>query len=329
MEFISFAALGEDRPPVRVVLLVDEGVQHRVRSDSVATIGTIGLLGDKYVEISMGSPQGQVLADGMDLASVSPLDLNEVVTRGTAAIEGITRLAENVNTVVDDFGRNMGGRGLAETVIAVSDMAKQVQQGQGLLHSLIYDTYEGSGVQSIEHSLATFEEILDEVARGQGILHTLIYEPPQEQDLVMEALAAGANLNSILQKIDRGDGTLGLLVNDPTLYDDLKLLVGGAQRSLLVRSLIRLSAEGVHLMLKLIDKPRSMLALVVEKIPEILIVHVFSGFFEAFLTIAASLYQLIECGDHFVILHFVPPSSLYDSLRFLQINRQYPYQQRF
>jgi phospholipid/cholesterol/gamma-HCH transport system substrate-binding protein len=244
VEFISFAALGEDRPPVRVVLLVDEGVQHRVRSDSVATIGTIGLLGDKYVEISMGSPQGEVLADGTELASVSPLDLNEVVSRGTAAIEGITRLTENVNTVVGDFGRNMGGRGLAETVTAVSDMAKQIQQGEGLLHSLIYDTYEGSGVQSIEQSLASFEEILDEVAHGQGILHTLIYEPPQEQDLVMEALAAGANLNSILQKIDRGEGTLGLLVNDPTLYDDLKLLVGGAQRSLLVRSLIRLSAEG-------------------------------------------------------------------------------------
>jgi phospholipid/cholesterol/gamma-HCH transport system substrate-binding protein len=244
VEFISFAALGADRPPVRVVLLVDEGVQHRVRSDSVATIGTIGLLGDKYVEISMGSPRGQVLADGAELASVSPLDLNEVVARGTAAIEAITSLTENVNTVVDEFGRNMGGRGLAEAVGAIGDMAQEVRQGEGLLHSLIYDSYEGSGVQSIERSLATFEDILDEVAHGEGILHTLIYEPPQEQDLVMEALAAGANMNSILQKIDRGEGTLGLLVNDPTLYDDLKLLVGGAQRSLLVRSLIRLSAEG-------------------------------------------------------------------------------------
>jgi phospholipid/cholesterol/gamma-HCH transport system substrate-binding protein len=244
VEFISFAALGEDRPPVRVVLLVDEGVQHRIRSDSVATIGTIGLLGDKYVEISMGSPEGAVLVDGAELASVSPLDLNEVVTRGTAAIEGVTRLTENVNAVVDDFGRNMGGRGLAEAVTAISDMAKQIQQGEGLLHSLIYDSYEGSGVQSIERSLATFEEILDEVANGQGILHTLIYEPAQEQDLLAQAVAVEANLNSILQKIDRGDGTLGLLVNDPTLYDDLKLLVGGAQRSLLVRSLLRLSAEG-------------------------------------------------------------------------------------
>jgi hypothetical protein len=189
----------------------------------------------------MGAPGGGA-GDGAELASVSPLDLNEVVTRGTAAIEGVTRLTENVNAVVDDFGRNMGGRGLAEAVTAISDMAKQIQQGEGLLHSLIYDSYEGSGVQSIERSLATFEEILDEVANGQGILHTLIYEPAQEQDLLAQAVAVEAN--SILQKIDRGDGTLGLLVNDPTLYDDLKLLVGGAQRSLLVRSLIRLSAEG-------------------------------------------------------------------------------------
>jgi phospholipid/cholesterol/gamma-HCH transport system substrate-binding protein len=158
-------------------------------------------------------------------------------------MDGITRLTENVNGVVEDFGRNMGGRGLAEAVGAISDMAKQVQQGEGLLHSLIYDSYEGGGVESIERALATFEEILDEVAHGQGVLHTLIYEPAEEQELLVEARDAGSRLNAILQKIDRGDGTLGLLVNDPTLYEDLKLLLGGAQRSLLVRSLLRLSAE--------------------------------------------------------------------------------------
>jgi len=32
-------------------------------------------------------------------------------------------------------------------------------------------------------------------------------------------------------------------VADPTLYDDLKQLVGGAQRSVLVRSLVRLSTD--------------------------------------------------------------------------------------
>ena len=56
VEVVTFGGLSEQRPPVRVVLQVVRDVQDRVRSDSVASIGTIGLLGDKYVALSMGTP---------------------------------------------------------------------------------------------------------------------------------------------------------------------------------------------------------------------------------------------------------------------------------
>jgi phospholipid/cholesterol/gamma-HCH transport system substrate-binding protein len=241
VEFVTFAPLEGDLPPVRVVMQIDDAVRDRVRSDSVASIGTIGLLGDKYVELAMGTPEGRVLEEGEQLPSVSPLDLNEVVVRGTEAIDHVATLATNVNRVVEEFGRRMGGAHVAEAMEAVTEIAREVRHGDGLLHSLIYDRYEGGGVGSIERSLATLESILDEVARGDGVLHTLIYEPIGEQDVVAEAIRAGATLNSILRKVDGGEGTVGLLVNDPTLYEDLKLLVGGAQRSVVVRSLIRLS----------------------------------------------------------------------------------------
>jgi len=241
VEFVTFAPLEGERPPVRVVLRVDASVQDRIRSDSATSIGTIGLLGDKYVEISMGTISGSVLQEGDEVASISPVDLNVAVVRGTQAIDNIATLTENVNRVVEEFGESMGGRKMAESFTAMSEMVQEIQQGEGLLHSLIYDSYEGGGVESIEHSLAILEGILDEVAEGSGVLHTLIYEPTVEQDVVMEALEAGARMNSILEKIDSGEGTLGLLLNDPTLYEDLKLLLGGAQRSLVVRSLIRLS----------------------------------------------------------------------------------------
>lgn len=244
VEFISFAALDAGQPPVRVVLLIDEAVKDRIRTDSVASIGTIGLLGDKYIEIGMGTSAGEALADGADLASRSPLDLNDVVARGTEAIDSIATLAGNVNRVVEDFGRHMGGAGMAESVTAVSEIAREIQEGDGLLHSLIYDRYEGSGVESIERSLAIVEEILEAVAHGDGVLHDLIYGSPAEEDIVTQAVQAGARMNRILDKIDRGEGTLGLLLNDPTLYEDLKLLVGGAQRSLVVRSLVRMASDG-------------------------------------------------------------------------------------
>jgi phospholipid/cholesterol/gamma-HCH transport system substrate-binding protein len=210
----------------------------------VASIGTIGLLGDRYVEVSIGSESASPLPDGGELSTVTPTNVNLVIDRGAKTLENVARLAGNLNAVVEDFGRVTGGRRLAESVAALSEIAQQVQEGHGLLHSVIYDQYQGGGVQSIERSLVTLESILDEIAHGDGVLHTLIYERPTDQDVVLEAIEAGSRLNSILAKVESGEGTLGLLLNDPSLYEDLKRLIGGAQRSRAVRTLIRLSTGG-------------------------------------------------------------------------------------
>jgi phospholipid/cholesterol/gamma-HCH transport system substrate-binding protein len=238
---VRFGRLGEARPPVRVVMQVDASVQDRIRSDSVASIATVGLLGDKYVELSMGTPEATVLGNGQEIASVSPMDLSAAVERGTQAIDNIATLAENVNQVVSDFGEAMGGQRAADVTRGLAEVVEEVKVGDGLLHSLIYDRYEGSGVDSAEKALITLEDILREVAEGEGLLHDLIYE---EADTLAGLAAADERLNSILEKIDAGEGTLGLLVNDPGLYADLQALLGGAQRSRVVRTLIRLSGEG-------------------------------------------------------------------------------------
>ncbi|HEY5658419.1 MAG TPA: MlaD family protein [Myxococcota bacterium] len=244
VESVDFEERESGRPAVQVVLQVDRDVSDQIREDSVASIGTIGLLGDRYVEVSLGTSRAAVLAPEGELRTINPTDVNLMIDKGAVALESVARLALNLNEVVTDFRANVGGRRLAESIGDVADIVREIQDGDGLLHSLIYDEYEGSGVQSIERSLVTLESILDEIANGQGVLHSLIYDELQEQDIVLEALAAGAKLNSILAKVDSGEGTLGLMVNDPTLYEDLKLLVGGANRSAIVRTMINLTTEG-------------------------------------------------------------------------------------
>jgi phospholipid/cholesterol/gamma-HCH transport system substrate-binding protein len=243
VDAVSFGALGSDKPPIRVDLSIDTSVQDRIRSDSQATIGTIGLLGDRYVEISLGTLASDVLRDGAELRSTTPLDIADVMEKGTQALDNVAELAGNVNQVVADFREHMGGAKIADSARSVVEIVNQVKEGRGLLHSLIYDPYRGEGVESINRSLAALEDVLRNVSSGKGALHALIYEP-QQQDRVAQALEAGSHLDSILARIDRGEGTLGMLIADPTLYEDLKQLVGGAQRSLVVRSLIRLSTEG-------------------------------------------------------------------------------------
>jgi phospholipid/cholesterol/gamma-HCH transport system substrate-binding protein len=245
VEGVRFGGLDDQRPPVRVVLEIARDVQDRVRSDSVANIGTIGLLGDKYIALSMGTSAGRVLEEDEELASVSPLDLSMAVVRGTEAIDNVATLAENLNRVVGSFHEAMGGQRLADAsssaAKAADDLAavvREVREGKGLLHSLIYDSYAGGEVQSVSRSLARLEQILAEISEGEGLLHDLVYTPADELTLLREAERASARLASALEKVDSGEGTLGLLVNDPTLYYDLKALAGGTKRSWILRSLV-------------------------------------------------------------------------------------------
>jgi phospholipid/cholesterol/gamma-HCH transport system substrate-binding protein len=237
---VSFDAEDPDRLGLLVVMQIDQAVQARIRSDSVATIGSAGLLGDRVIEITLGSRRGEMLRDGEELASVDPPDLNDTIDKGAQALDNVASLAANLNSLVEGFDEAAGGKRLAESVTALSDIIVEVQEGEGLLHSMIYDTTEGTGVQSIEGSLATLERILLEIDQGEGILHSLIYDKPTEQDIILEALEAGARLNSILAKIDRGEGTFGLMLNDPTLYEEIKILVSGANRSGVIRTMIRM-----------------------------------------------------------------------------------------
>jgi phospholipid/cholesterol/gamma-HCH transport system substrate-binding protein len=227
-------------PALKVVLQIDRDVQERIRTTSQARIATVGLLGDQIVAISMGSAEGTVLRNGEEIPTLSPYDINQLVSRGASALEGVDALARNLNKAVVGFGDEMGGRRLADALIGLAQIVEEVRDGDGLLHSLIYDQYEGEGIASIESSLALMENILREIDQGEGVLHSLIYDPAGEQDLVLQFLEAGARMNSILAKIDAGEGTLGLLLNDPTLYEEVKLLVGGANRSTMVRGLITL-----------------------------------------------------------------------------------------
>lgn len=249
VDAISFEAVGAEQP-LRVELTLDSEVMDRVRTDSTASIGTIGVLGDSYIEISVGTLEGEVLTPGSELVTVDPVNLNamlskvsDVVETGGVALESISDLAQNLDAVITGFSENDGGRKAAAAVAAVSDIVVAIKEDSGLLHSLIYDPYDGGGVESIERSLEALESILHEIRDGEGILHSLVYDTVADQDVVMEVVEAGARMNSILAKIDRGDGTLGMFLNDPTLYEDLKILLGGAQRSTVVRSLISLSVD--------------------------------------------------------------------------------------
>jgi phospholipid/cholesterol/gamma-HCH transport system substrate-binding protein len=56
-------------------------------------------------------------------------------------------------------------------------------------------------------------------------------------------ITASDSFNEIIAKVAEGEGTLGALIADPELYDNMKSLLGGAERSRILRNVIRKSIE--------------------------------------------------------------------------------------
>jgi phospholipid/cholesterol/gamma-HCH transport system substrate-binding protein len=274
---VAFTEFGSARP-IHVAMRINRGIQTRVRSDSVATIGTIGVLGDSYIEIRPGSPEGSVLLDGEKINAVSPTNIYAALAQGTEALANVSELARNLNLVVSDVREEGVVSKAASAVSAVSNIILEVENGNGMLHGLVYDGGDGDGVGSIERSIASIESILNEVESGNGMLNSLIYAEDttgvadiQESldslsDILLEvkngdgllhaliydeesgrlsdeAVAAVSRLNSVLEKVETGEGTLGLLVGDPSLYEDMTMLFGGAQRSVVLRTLVRMATD--------------------------------------------------------------------------------------
>ena len=48
-----------------------------------------------------------------------------------------------------------------------------------------------------------------------------------------------ANLKEITEKVKDGEGTVGALIADPTVYERLVNILDGAQRSFLLRGMLR------------------------------------------------------------------------------------------
>jgi phospholipid/cholesterol/gamma-HCH transport system substrate-binding protein len=177
---------------IKVELKIKKGIQKRIREDSIASIQTMGLLGDKYVEISLGSPENKVLQDGDYIESANPFDLLAYAAKLEEAIDVI-------NTILID----------------VREISGQVRGGKGLLHAILYDPAGGKLVNNLS------------VASGSL------------DDLMKDLSSTAKSADNIVKKVERGEGTLGAIVNDPTVYEDLKVILGGAKRSTIIKALVR------------------------------------------------------------------------------------------
>lgn len=263
---------------IHVELSLMSRFRERIREDSVARIETEGMLGDKYVSLTVGDSTKRELADGESLEVQESVALVEYQKMANGILADIDGIAEKVNLAMGT-DQEATKASVANVVASVDTLLTEAKEGDGLIHALVYDkalaTRLNRTVNNLETASADLANVTREVRTGNGfanaliygdegeklaeqlamlaeaveklvrdiesedsLIHALVYDP-ERAGMVEDLHATATSMRAIAASIEEGEGTAGMLANDPALYEDLRALVGGAQRNKLLRAYIR------------------------------------------------------------------------------------------
>jgi phospholipid/cholesterol/gamma-HCH transport system substrate-binding protein len=128
------------RPDGKVTVTMDLTSETKsiVRRDSVASIQSEGLLGDKYVEISFGSVESERLKGGETIDSEPPLDIsdlfqkaNQLLDTSQGALESIQATTDNLSMIATKINT---GQGTVGKLINDSTLYQQAAAGAASMH---------------------------------------------------------------------------------------------------------------------------------------------------------------------------------------------------
>jgi phospholipid/cholesterol/gamma-HCH transport system substrate-binding protein len=175
---------------LNVTMRVSEKFLERIRTDSEASVVGEGLLGDKYIDISIGSTSRPQVRDGDLLLSNDAVDFTAALADAGEIIDNVNASVESVRALLDGFRKAGGEATVVAAMQSIQDIAVEVQRGHGL--QMLLDKKSAQEVkdivanaktssEKIDSNLAKLDGILADVKTNDSLVHALLYTKGGEQ----------------------------------------------------------------------------------------------------------------------------------------------------
>src|SRR4029078_8864923 len=187
---------------LRLLLGIDASLHEQIRGDSKAKVRTLGLLGDKVIDISIGTPRYGVLRPGDTIAVAPSLDYEAVfapAARPCLDYEAV--LAQAAGAVTDMVDLTHDLRKLTGGILAGEGTV-----GQLITNRALYDQFVGT-MSRANSMLAKFEN-------PNGTVAHLLDDPT----LYNRFVTLIGSADSLVLALNNKDGTIGRLLRDDSLY---------------------------------------------------------------------------------------------------------------
>jgi len=227
---------------VLVEMRINEEFRDQLHADATAQLGTIGLLGDKYIEIIPGSPSLPLVQPGEVIPGEAPSPLEDFSAQAQSTLEQVDRLSRRFENLLVKLSEGEGSAArlinepkiassLAEVLAETRQLLAAINERRGALGLLAND---GALAENLALSLASLKTIGASVAYGKGSLGRLAVDTT----LYVQLTRVSAQLDNALTSVNEGKGMLAALMKDEHLKTevigliaDLRILVNDIRQN--------------------------------------------------------------------------------------------------
>jgi phospholipid/cholesterol/gamma-HCH transport system substrate-binding protein len=217
----------------------------RIKTDTVASVVNKGLLGDKMIELSVGSGSAPPLDPSVLIPSEEPSDVLASANRVAAETE---RAIQKIEPLAQQLGDPKFAADIKGAAADVHSLLDAVVHGDGTMHRLFYDRSEADQLdQTLAHlnsvssrldsELADMQDVTTHLRQGPGIAHALVYDG----EISNSAAGTMKELHEDLRAIREGNGIAHALLygddssqhvmtNINAMSDDLRAIVAGMRQ---------------------------------------------------------------------------------------------------
>ncbi len=184
----------------RLKMTIDERLLGLVREDSIVSVETEGLVGDRFLLIRNGTERSPIARPGFTLAGKEPFEIGKM-------LEQANGLLTQVSSTVSDVQGKLDGtlNALTGTVKNANGLVSDVRSGRGTAGVLLEDPETAAQVKNI---VATAQQATADFNATAGRLDGIMQDVQQRQlvsevdDTLRNAKSATANLDEAAKQVN-------------------------------------------------------------------------------------------------------------------------------
>ena len=219
-----------DQRRARVVMNIYP--RFKVPKGSKATLASLGLLGERFMEI-VPSGEAGYFAPGESLEGLPTVSFDQIGTLFLSIGDEIKQLSASLKDVL---GKDNGAN-LKQALRNLSSLTAELESFLSENKGELGDTVRNAS-RAVEDVGLRLREVSDNINKAVAEYGALAGENrdgvkrnmKKVEDLLEEIGKAVDRLNESLEKVRKGEGSLGKLVNDPALYDEVEGAVADVRR---------------------------------------------------------------------------------------------------